>query len=76
MVGTAGLPWAALGGGKAPGWDPVGLPRRSVAGGVVVPGGLGRPADGTVELPGAGRWFGAAGGTLPAGAVAVAAGLP
>lgn len=82
--GTAGLPGAALGGGKAPDWDPAGLPRRSGAGGVVVPGGFGRPADGVVERPGAGGWlgavavaaFGGAGGTLPVGVVAAAAGLP
>ncbi len=53
-VGAAGLPVAALGGGKAPGWGPPGLPRRSGTGGVVVPGGLGRAADGLAAVPEAG----------------------
>ena len=73
---------AALGGGKAPGREPVGLPRGSVTDGGDTPG-LGSPADGVVPA-GAGRWlgavavaaFGCAGGTVPAGGVVVATGLP
>lgn len=84
VLGSAGLPAVAPGGDNALGCGPAGRPRLSVTGGVDVPDGLGIPADGVVEPPGAGGWlgavtvaaFGGAGGTLPVGAVAVAAGLP
>lgn len=81
VAGTPGLPVAALGGGKVPGWGPVGLPCRSVTGGAGVPGGLVSAADGGVGVPAAGGWLGAVvvaafGCGAPAGDVVAVAGLP